>query len=60
MVVSISRRPLGDGGWLTIHEDVTARQRAEDRIEQMAWRDQLTGLANRALLHQRNGRLAVA
>jgi diguanylate cyclase (GGDEF)-like protein/PAS domain S-box-containing protein len=50
MVVAISRRPLGDGGWLTIHDDITARQRAEDRIEHMAWRDQLTGLANRALL----------
>ncbi len=49
-VISITHRPLGDGGWLTIHEDVTDRQRAEDRIEQMAWRDQLTGLANRALL----------
>jgi diguanylate cyclase (GGDEF)-like protein/PAS domain S-box-containing protein len=50
MVVSALRRPLGEGAVLTIHEDVTARQRAEDRIEQMAWRDQLTGLANRALL----------
>jgi diguanylate cyclase (GGDEF)-like protein len=53
MVCSITRRPLADGGWLTIHEDVTARQRAEDQIEHMAWRDQLTGLANRALLQSR-------
>jgi diguanylate cyclase (GGDEF)-like protein len=52
-VFSTSRRPLMEGGWLTVHEDVTARKRAEDRIEQMAWRDQLTGVANRArLMHE--------
>ena len=50
VVVSIIHRPLGDGGWLTIHEDVTDRQRAEDRIEHIASSDQLTGLANRTFL----------
>ncbi len=49
-VVFISRRPFDGGGWLTIHEDITARQLAEDRIEYMALHDQLTGSANRALL----------
>jgi diguanylate cyclase (GGDEF)-like protein len=51
-VFATNRRPLAEGGWLTVHEDVTARKRAEDRIEQMAWRDQLTGVANRARLMQ--------
>ena len=51
-VYSTIGRPLAEGGWLTVHEDITARQLAEDRIEHMAWRDQLTGLANRALLLQ--------
>ena len=52
-VYATNRRPLAEGGWLTVHEDVTARKRAEDRIEQMAWRDELTGVANRArLMHE--------
>jgi len=51
-IVFIARRPLNDGGWLTIHEDITARQLAEDQIERMALSDQLTGAANRALLLQ--------
>ena len=49
-IFSIVKRPLDDGGWLTIHEDVTARKIAEDRIERMALYDQLTGAANRSLL----------
>ena len=49
-VIFITRRPMGDGGWLTIHEDVTARQEAEDKIETLALYDQLTGAANRVLL----------
>ena len=50
--IFISRRPLEDGCWLTVHEDVTARQQTEDRIEHMALHDQLTGAANRSLLLQ--------
>jgi diguanylate cyclase (GGDEF)-like protein len=49
-VFFITRRVLVDGNWLTVHEDVTARQLAEDEIERLALRDQLTGAANRALL----------
>jgi diguanylate cyclase (GGDEF)-like protein len=56
-IVSIFSRPMGDGGWLTVHEDVTARQNAEDKIELLALHDQLTGAANRALLLQEMGRL---
>ena len=51
-VVFISRRPLGDGAWLAVHEDITARQLAEDRIEHMALHDQLTAAGNRRLLLQ--------
>ena len=49
-MIFITRRPLDGGGWLSVHEDVTARQLAEDKIEHMAMHDQLTGVANRALL----------
>ncbi len=47
-IVSISRRMLSDGGWLTTHEDITDRAQSERRIAYMAQHDMLTGLANRA------------
>jgi diguanylate cyclase (GGDEF)-like protein len=56
-IILIFSRPMADGGWLTVHEDVTARQNAEDRIERLALYDQLTGAANRALLLQEMVRL---
>ncbi len=56
-VILIFSRPMADGGWLTVHEDVTARQNAEDKIEHLALHDQLTGAANRALLLREMGRL---
>ena len=52
-VIFISRRPIPGGGWLTVHEDITARQHAEDQIKHMALHDQLTGTANRTLLQER-------
>ena len=52
-VIFISRRPIPGGGWLTVHEDITARQHAEDQIKHMALHDQLTGTANRSLLQER-------
>ena len=42
-------------GWRGTAADVTARKQAEARIEQLAMRDALTGLANRALLGERAG-----
>jgi len=56
-IIFIFTRPMSDGGWLTVHEDVTARQNAEDKIEQLALHDQLTGAANRALLLREMERL---
>jgi diguanylate cyclase (GGDEF)-like protein len=56
-IVSIFSRPMSGGGWLTVHEDVTARQNAEDKIEQLALHDQLTGAANRVLLLREMERL---
>ena len=57
--VLISRRPIEGGGWLTVHEDVTERQLAEDRIQSLAFYDQLTGVANRVhLIREMSRRLA--
>ncbi len=52
-VFSIVNKPLADGGWLATHEDVTERQRAEERIVHMARHDALTDLPNRVLLRER-------
>lgn len=46
--ISISRRFLSDGGWLTTHEDITDRRASEKKIAYLAEHDQLTGLPNRA------------
>ena len=47
-VISVSREPMRDGGWVTTHEDITERHRDEARITFMARHDMLTGLENRA------------
>ena len=52
-VFSIVHKPLSDGGWIATHEDVTDRQRAEERIVHMARHDALTDLPNRTLLRER-------
>ncbi len=47
---SVVNKPVAGGGWLATHEDVTERQRSEDRIAHMARHDALTDLPNRVLL----------
>jgi diguanylate cyclase (GGDEF)-like protein len=52
-VFLIVNKPLQGGGWLATHEDITERQRAEERIAHMAGHDPLTDLPNRVLLRTR-------
>jgi len=47
---AVNHRPMSDGGWVAIHQDITAQKRAETQIAYMARHDALTGLANRAVL----------
>jgi diguanylate cyclase (GGDEF)-like protein len=47
-VISVQNQPAAGGGWVAMHEDITARQRAEARIAHMARHDALTNLPNRA------------
>jgi diguanylate cyclase (GGDEF)-like protein len=47
-VVNVMYQPLQNGGWVTTHEDITARKQDENRIAHLALHDPLTDLPNRA------------
>lgn len=45
--ISVSLKPMADGGWVDVHEDITDRIETDKRIRRLAKTDQLTGLMNR-------------
>jgi diguanylate cyclase (GGDEF)-like protein len=45
--VLITRQVIPEGGWVTTHEDITHRKKAQERIAYLAHYDDLTGLPNR-------------
>ena len=47
------KKKLAEGGWVSTHEDITARRRAEEKVREMATTDGLTGLSNRFAFRQR-------
>ncbi|HWC93962.1 MAG TPA: EAL domain-containing protein [Pseudolabrys sp.] len=49
---SVVNKPIAGGGWLSTHEDVTERQRSEERIAHMARHDALTDLPNRTMMRE--------
>jgi diguanylate cyclase (GGDEF)-like protein len=51
-IITVSYRPLEDGGWVGVHEDITERKRAEAQIEYMARHDPLTELPNRPAFNE--------
>jgi diguanylate cyclase (GGDEF)-like protein len=48
-IISVTHQPMNDGGWVELHQDITAQKRDEARLAHMAQYDLLTGLGNRAL-----------
>jgi len=52
-IIAIVNEPMIGGGWVATHEDITERQRSQERIARMARHDALTDLANRVLFRER-------
>jgi diguanylate cyclase (GGDEF)-like protein len=52
-VFAVSHQPMPDGGWVAIHQDITAQKQAETQIAYLARHDVLTDLSNRAVLRER-------
>ncbi len=52
-VVSVRHQPMGNGGWVSTHEDITELQQFQARVAHMAHHDELTNLPNRSLLRDR-------
>jgi diguanylate cyclase (GGDEF)-like protein len=50
--LQITNSPVAGGGWVSTHEDITDRQRSDQRIAHMAHHDALTNLPNRVLFRE--------
>jgi len=52
-IYAVSHQPMQSGGWVAVHQDVTAQKQAETQIAYLARHDVLTDLSNRAVLRER-------
>jgi diguanylate cyclase (GGDEF)-like protein len=52
-VIAVMHQPKPGGGWVAIHQDITAQKRVEAEVAHMARHDSLTGLANRTLFMEK-------
>ncbi len=52
-IIEIVNQPMGDGGWVATHDDITERLRAEEKIKHLAQCDALTDLPNRVTFYER-------
>jgi len=52
-IIAQRKKKLVEGGWVSTHEDITVRYRAEEKVKEMARSDALTGLSNRIEFKQR-------
>jgi diguanylate cyclase (GGDEF)-like protein len=52
-IIALHYQPMPDGGYVTTHEDITERRRAEARLVFMARHDGLTELPNRTMFQER-------
>ena len=50
--VQITEKKTSDGGFISIHKDVTTSKKDQERLEFLAHHDPLTGLGNRALFEK--------
>jgi diguanylate cyclase (GGDEF)-like protein len=56
-VISVNYRPMENGGWVAMHEDITERKQNEARIAHLALHDPATDLPNRAAFNQHLARM---
>jgi diguanylate cyclase (GGDEF)-like protein len=54
--ISVTRKPMSNGGWVSIHQDITEQRKTEEKITYMAHHDALTALPNRVFLREQLNR----
>ncbi|HEY0854751.1 MAG TPA: EAL domain-containing protein [Devosia sp.] len=56
VVIAVTHQPMPDGGWVSMHKDITELHSVQQEMRRLAYHDALTGVANRNLFQQTVGR----